>query len=241
MTRGIVIAGNESALSNALEIEAAKRVEHFAVGLIPNRFSETEGDSGPLPRRSALRPSGGDNSGWAAAEKARLPLQWNPGSPISAATLVIAAKNRLEHIDEALLICAPPSIRCTIAELPLADVEVLVNDHVKGWFFLARELAAVFRNRRGGALALVYSDNGAGSGKEDTADLLGPSSLAAFQALTRSLLASAFNEPYITIGFAGSESGDEAGFAAFIFKQLEEGNRRNNGKLHKYGKLNFFR
>jgi hypothetical protein len=43
------------------------------------------------------------------------------------------------------------------------------------------------------------------------------------------------------MGFTGSETDDDAGFATFIFKQLEEKNRRGNGKLHKYGKLGFFK
>ena len=227
MTRGILIAGNESSLSRAIEAETARRVEHFAIALIPNRLSESKRT--PVPANQS------------PVDTARLPLEWNPGSPISARTLILAAENRLEHIDEAILVCAPPSIRCSAEELPLADIEILVNDHIKSWFFLVKELAAVFRVRRHGSLALVYSDFGAGGGKDDAEDMLGSSSLASFQAFTRSLLVSAFNEPYLTLGFSGSDAADEAGFASFILKYLDEGNRRNNGKLYKYGKLKFFR
>jgi len=90
-------------------------------------------------------------------------------------------------------------------------------------------------------LALVYPETAGTVSKDDAADLLGSTALAAFRSLTRSLLAAAFNEPYLTLGFSGAEAGDETGFAAFIFKQLDEGNRRSNGKLYKYGKLGFFR
>lgn len=230
MTRGILIAGNESALSRAIETETAKRVEHFTAALIPNRLSEP-----PRPQT----PVSGSQAG--AAETARIPLEWNPGSPISARTLVLAAENRQERIDEAILICAPPSIRRSAAELPLSDIEILVNDHIKGWFFLVRELTAVFRARQSGTLALVYTDINSGGEKDNTADLLGPSSLASFQAFTRSLLASAFSEPYLTMGFSCSDAGNEAGFASFVLKLIDEGNKRNNGKLHKYGKLNLFK
>jgi len=218
-----LIAGNESALSRAMEAETAKRVEHFAVALIPNRFTPSV-----LPRA-------------APAAAARIPLDWNPGSPISARTLVLAAENRLERIDEAILICSPPSVRCSAAELPLADVEILINDHIKGWFFLIKELAAVFESRRRGTLALVYSDIGSGGGKDDAADLLGPSSLASFRALTRGLLSAAPETPYVTMGFSGSDAGDEAGFASFVFKCLDDGNKRYNGKLHKHGKFSLFK
>jgi hypothetical protein len=228
MTRGILIAGNESTLSRSIEAEVAKRVAHFAVALIPNRLS----DRSPVP--AAGHP---DQS---PVETARLPLSWNPGSPISARTLVLAAENRLERIDEAVLICAPPPIRRPVAELPLADIEILINDHIKGWFFLVRELAAVFRTRQAGTLALVYADSAAG-GRDDAADLLGPSSLASFQALTRGLLSSAFNEPYFTIGFSCSDAGSEAAFASFVVKTLDESGRRGKGKLHKYGKFNLFK
>ncbi|MDR2952914.1 MAG: hypothetical protein LBU82_06705, partial [Treponema sp.] len=142
MTRGILIAGNESSLSRAVEAEAKKRVESYAAAFIPNRLA------GAPPQQKN-----------APEDKARISLDWNPVSPISARTLTLACENRLGNIDEAVLICSPPSGRCSAAELSLADVEVMMNDHVKGWFFLARELALSFSNRKRGILAFVYSDS----------------------------------------------------------------------------------
>ena len=115
---------------------------------------------------------------------------------------------------------------------------MLVNDQIKGWFFLVRELAAAFRAKGEGTLALVYPETG---GKTSHTDLFGPTALAAFQSITHSLLAASAGEPYLTLGFTGGEAGDEAGFAVFVTKQLEEAGRRGNGKLHKYGKLGIFR
>jgi len=222
MIRGILIAGNESVLLNAIEAEAAKRTESFVLAPISNRFTEGE----PPP---------------AAGSPARILLDWNPGSPISARTLVLASENRLERIHEAILVCCPPQVRRDAASLSFTDVEMLVNDQIKGWFFLVKELAAVFKARGEGTLSLVYPDISEAAGEDETPDILGHSALAVFRSLTRSLLASAFGEPFLTLGFTGSESGDDAGFAAFIFKQLDEKNRRGNGKLHKYGKLGFFK
>jgi hypothetical protein len=239
MTRGILIAGNESTLSQAIEAEAAKRVEHFAIALIPNRLSEPVRTS-PFVG-GADNPSGMDSAAKKTVDAARIPLQWNPGSPISARTLALASENRLEHTDEAILICTPPSIRRGAAELSMADIEILVNDHVKAWFFLVKELAAIFRARRAGTLALVYSELSSSGGRDDIVDILGPSALASFRAFTQSLLASASGEPYLTMGFSGSDAGDETGFASFIFRILDEGNKRHNGRLHKYGKLGLFR
>jgi len=244
MTKGILIAGNKSALTKAIEVEAARRVEQYAIALLPDRSRDNpqttdNAKKGLLARGEDSLPEPSPAPG--SAQETGIPLDWNPGSPISARTLVLAAENRFSHIDEAILVCDPPSVRYAAADLSLADIEILVNDQIKGWLFLVKELAAVFRAREKGTLALVYSETSGTGGKDDAADLLGPVALASFRSLTRSLLATSFNEPYLTIGFSGADTGDEAGFAAFVFKQLEEGSRRSNGKLHKYGKLGFFR
>jgi hypothetical protein len=222
MTGGILIAGNESALLNAIEAEAAKRTESYAIAPVSNRFSGTE----PVT---------------AADSPARIHLDWNPGSPISARTLVLAAENRLGNFNEAILVCSPPPVRRDTANINFADVEMLVNDHIKGWFFLVKELATAFKAKGEGTLSLVYPDTNESAGAGEAPDLLGHSALAVFRSLTRDLLAAAFSEPFFTAGFTGSETGDDAGFAAFIFKQLEDKNRRGNGKLHKYGRLGFFK
>jgi hypothetical protein len=265
MTRGILIAGNESALTTAVGAVTARRVERYALALIPDRFSE--GNPGFQPRREpspaktaaelsstripdAFPARSPDTFSAASPEKACIPLDWNPGSPVSARTLVLAAENRLGRIDEAILVCDPPSVRCAAAYLGLADIEILLNDHIKGWFYLVKELAASFKARGEGTLVLVFPEgvpaaprrSGSETGRKDPEpDLLGPTALAAFRSLTGGLLTAAFDEPYLTLGFTGAAVGDEMGFAAFILKSIEEGNRKNNGKLHKYGKAGFFR
>jgi hypothetical protein len=134
--------------------------------------------------------------------------------------------------------------------MSLADVEVLVNDHIKGWFFLVKELSASFKTRGKGTLSLVYPDVssrwGAGTGRDTPVELLGAAALAAFRSFAIGLLSAASADLFITQGFTCSETGDgasidAAGFAAFVFKQLDEGSRRHNGKLHKYGKLGLFK
>jgi hypothetical protein len=116
----------------------------------------------------------------------------------------------------------------------------MVNDHIKSWFFLVKELAVFFKAKGEGTLSLVYPEVNETTGEDKAPDFLGHSALAVFRSLTRDILAAAFSEPFLTLGFTGVE---DAGFAAFIFKQLEEKNRRGNGKLHKYsaGKLGFFK
>jgi len=224
MTRGIFLVGNESALCRAVEAETINRVDQYAIALIPNRLS-----AGNLV---------GTGKSAASENDKRLALDWNPSSPISARTLVLGAENRLECIDEAILVCSPPSIRSSAAEIPLSDIEIMINDHIKGWFYLVRELAGIFTSRQKGTLVLVYSD--IGSGKDDAADVLGPAALASFRALTQGLLSSAHNEKYNTVAFSASDAGNEAAFAAFLYKTIDELTARSNGKLHKFGKFKLF-
>ena len=225
MTRGIFIVGNESVLSRAVEAEALNRVEQYAVASIPNRFSEISFSSGARVSESETSQ--------------RLLCDWNPSSPISARTVVIAAENRLEHIDEAVLICLPPSIRSNPGELPLSAVEIMINDNIKGWFFLVKEITKVFKEKKHGTLALVYPDI-ASSVKDDAAEILGPSAVASFRALTQGLLTAAHREPYITMGFSVSDAGNESAFAAFLFKIIDEAADKSKGKMHKFGKFKFF-
>ena len=215
------MAGNESALSRAIEAETVNRVEQYAAALISNRLSGAPEDI-------------------IQEINARHSLDWNPSSPISARTLTIAAENRLERIDEAILICSPPSIRSRASMIPLSDVEIMINDNVKGWFFLVKELAAIFTARKRGTLALVFPDISI-SGKDDNADVLGPSALASFRALTQGLLTAAHSEPYITVGFSHTDAGNETAFAAYIFKILDEINNKAKGKMFKFGKFSFFK
>ncbi|MDR0525761.1 MAG: hypothetical protein LBG90_07820 [Spirochaetaceae bacterium] len=221
MTRGILLAGNESSLSVAVATEAAKRVERFGAALIPNRFADPPGEK-ILPPGEAL-----------------IPLVWNPGSPVSARTLLIAAENRLEHINEALLICAPPVLRKFPEDLTSSEIELMVNDHIKGWFFLVKELSAHFKARQAGILALVFSEPEIS--KDEPPDVLGPGASAAFRAFAENLTAGAPREPFQIMGFSGPRSADPNAFGAFIFKTIEDGTKRNAGKWHKFGKSFFSR
>jgi len=230
MTKGILLVGNDSALLNAVEIETAKRVKRYALASIPNRFSEHR--ENPASRAAASN---------ASMPKACVPLDWNPGSAVSACTLFLAAENSLGHINEAILVCSPPSLSRAFADLKPLDVEVLVKDHVKSWLFLANEIVSNFQLRKQGVLVFVCPEIGESGAKDTSIDVLGSMAAASFRSLALGLLANATNEPYFTQGFIGGEAGKEAEFANFIFKQLDETNRRTNGKLHKFGKSGFFK
>jgi hypothetical protein len=222
MTRGILIVGAESSLAAALAAEAGKRVEHFAAAFIPDKPGE--------PVREQRQESAGG---------APFRLSWNPGSPISARSLILAAQNRLERIDEAFLVCTPPSMCKPAENMAPGDIETLVNDHIKGWFFLVKELSALFTAHQRGTLALVLSNISAAGNRGAPVDLMGPSVAASFRAFATGLLSLSYGKAHQTLAFS-SETGEDPGFAAFIFKLVDEGSWRNAGKWHKYGKLGFF-
>jgi hypothetical protein len=237
MTRGILIAGNESSLFNAVAAEAVKRVESFVSAVIPNRFLLS-----------------GDGIQAIRAEAAGIPLSWNPGSPISARTTVLAAENRLQKIDEAILVCLPPAVFRTTGTLTPEEVEILSNDQIKGWFFLIRELILYFRRAGAGSLYLVAPELRDGAGlrkgnergkhswsKNAQVDLLGPSAIASFRAFSDGVLVSSANEPFQVTGFTGYEAGAEREFAAWFFKTVDEGTKKDSGRWHKYSRRGFFR
>lgn len=225
MTRGILIAGNESTLLSAVEAEAAGRVESFVSAIIPNRFPLPEG---VLPPKAKT------------AEKS-IPLSWNPASPISARSLVLASENRLGRIDNAILICAPPAVFKTAKALAPEEIDILVNDHIKGWFFLVRELALHFQKTGAGSLSLVAPEINSGGGKNTQTDILGPSAAASFKTFAQGFLASSAQEAFQAMGFTVSEAGAEEEFASWLFKIIDEGEKKNSGRWHKYSKLSFFR
>jgi NAD(P)-dependent dehydrogenase (short-subunit alcohol dehydrogenase family) len=223
MTRGILIAGTESSLSAAIAAEAGKRVEQAAVACIPSHIAG-QGPERPLPF------AGGPNL---------IALRWNPGSPISARALTLAAVNRLGHIDNAVLVCTPPSVRRQAADLNPGEIETIIDDYVKGWFFLVKELTLHMKTRGTGTLAMVLSGAGIAGLRDDVVDLMGPSVVASFSSFAQGLLASSFGKPYHTLAFF-SETGEDAPFASFIFKHIDEGSKRSSGKWFKYGRLGIF-
>ena len=230
MTRGILIAGNESTLLSAVAAEAVKRVESYASAVIPNRF--------PLP--DGVQPAK------AASASRAIPILWNPGSPISARSLILAAENRLGQINNAILICSPPAVFKTAGSLAPEEIEILINDHIKGWFYLIRELILYFRRVGSGSLSLAAPEQSAiepkaAGGKSIQTDILGPSAAASFRCFANGILASAANEQFLTMGFTGSEAGAEGEFASWLFKIVDEGEKKNSGRWHKHSKYGFFK
>lgn len=210
---GLLIAGGESLVLNALVREAAREG-------VPCTCA-------PLPKDSAEFKRSGAPEGSAAL------LDWNAHSPLSARTLVTAARNRLAALDTALLVCAPPPRFLTV-EPDAAEIDAVIDRHIKSFLFLTRELRQLFQTRQTGQIAFVAADSGALGG------VLGKTVSAAFTAFAGATIATGEN----VLGFtapeaaAGTEHADE--FAAFVLKKLREERKTAAGKWYKYSKLPLF-
>jgi len=223
MTRGILIAGDESSLFAAAAAEAAKRVESFASACIPNRLQIA---GGPPPKTEL--PAGA------------ISLSWNPASPISARTMVLAAENRLGQINDAILVCSPPAL-FKGAEVPAPEeIEIFSNEHIKGWFFIIRELFQYFRRSYSGTLSFVIPEI-IPHGKNVPVDLLGPAAIESFRGFARGILAMSANERFPAMGFTCPAACSETEFASWLFKTIDEGARKMTGRWKKYPKFKFLR
>jgi hypothetical protein len=225
MTRGIFIAGNESSLFGAIAAEAAKRVESYATAVIPNRFSVRNNarDGGQPPRVDIAAGA--------------ISLSWNPASPISARTVLLAAENRLGKINDCILVCSPPAVYRPPDGLTPEEIEILVDDHIKGWFFLIRELVIYFRRVKSGSLSFVVSETK--GEKTIHSDLLGPSAASCFANYSGAVLASSASEPFLATGFSGFETSEKSQFASWLFKIIDEGSKRNAGRWNRFSKALF--
>jgi hypothetical protein len=221
MTRGIFIAGNESSLFSAIAEETARRVESYAAAVIPNRFPQREGG---LPPKTEL-------------PGAAIPISWNPASPISARTVLLAAENRLGKINDCILVCSPPAVYRSPDGLAPEEIEILVDDHIKGWFFLIRELVIYFRRAGSGTLSFIAPE--IKDGKNIHSDLLGPSAASCFANYSGAVLASSANEPFLAMGFSGSETNEKSQFASWLFRIIDEGVKKNSGRWNKFSKALF--
>jgi hypothetical protein len=89
-----------------------------------------------------------------------------------------------------------------------------------------------------GSLSFVVTDNK--REKNISPDLLGPSAVSCFANYADAVLVSSVNEPFLAMGFSGSETSEKNQFASWLFKMIDEGTKRNSGRWNKFSKLPFF-
>jgi len=77
--------------------------------------------------------------------------------------------------------------------------------------------------------------------KTHSADISGPPAAASFTAFAKSAVAALGEKPYQVMGFSSAEGASEEEFAAWFFKKIDAGDKKNSGRWHRFHKFTFFR
>ncbi|MDR0383215.1 MAG: hypothetical protein LBH50_04440 [Spirochaetaceae bacterium] len=192
----MLIAGAGRGLIAALSNEAAGRGIKNAAAVIPGRDGRSVNQAG-------------------AAGGLVVSLDWNPGSPVSARSLVLAAENRIGTLGGAIIACSAPDAEES-GDFSPAGIDALVNSHIKSYMFLARELIRHFQ-QKDGVLAFVLLET-------PPRGLLAAPVFGSFRSLAESLLGYPNTERLKITSFICDEKipPPPEEFAAYIFKIINE-------------------
>ena len=187
----ILLAGTDGGLLSELTEEALTAGNRVAV--TTQAFSEAGREAEGLKGKQSLRY-----------------IAWNPRSPLSARTVITEAQNSLGVIDEALVVFCADTGKKEFHEMSFADMEKIVDDSVKGFFFLVKEVFAALQRQKKGALCFVHYDGGV--------EVLPPpqaAASAAFRAFVSSLFTQYQDEAFTLYGYYSSTA-ETRGFARFL-------------------------
>jgi hypothetical protein len=208
----MLIAGAGMELVSALAEEAEKRNIKTARALIQSR-------------------NGAGRFTHAAAAEKTASLDWNPGSPISARSLILAAENKVGHLSGGIIVCTAPD-NAEASDFSPAGIDIIVNNHIKSYMLLANELSRHFRARQSGSLALVLFE-------KPVSGILAAPIFSSFKSFSGSLLAHSNPEYIRTTAFSCEEKIPPPvnEFAAYVFKTLSENKKLDGAKWFKFTKL----
>jgi hypothetical protein len=208
----MLIAGSGPELVNALANEAGRRGIKTALSLIP-------GNNG---RRRPL---------FSTANERTVPLDWNPCSPISARSLILAAENKNGTVGSGIVVCAGAN-SAEMRDFSPAGIDFIVNNHIKSYMFLAHELTRSFRARQNGTLVFVLLEG-------QSPDIMAATVFNAFKSFSGSMLAQSNMEYLNTLAFSYEEKNIPKinEYAAYIFKTIEENKKTDRAGWFKFTKL----
>lgn len=197
-----------------------------ALGRLLVKLIEAEG-------RGIIAAFEGEIPGTGEDEHDTLLLQrkWNRRSLLSARNLVLEGLNALEEINVAIVIHECRQDERSIHELSPTSIERIIDDSVKGTFFLLRELMSYFVRKGTGTVAMVHYSPG-----DYTKLPLDAALSAGFYAATDSLSTLYQNEAITINGFECSRERPEE-FAGYILQTLSGKAATTNGKWYRYGAM----
>jgi hypothetical protein len=202
----MLIAGHGEELIAALSAEAERRGIRTILAVIPKK------DGGDSPHPDDALPG------------------WNPGSPVSARNLVLAAENRIGTLGGAIVVCSAPD-EAETRDFSPAGIDMIVNNHIKSYMFLSRELIKYFQQQKKGAFALVLLET-------PPQGLMTASVFGAFRNFSDSLLERSNTEHIKMASFLCDEKPPPSmnEFAAYILKTLTE-NKKIDRSRFKFAKF----
>ena len=141
-------------------------------------------------------------------------IAWNFRSPLSARTVITEAQNALGSIDEVIMVFCADTGKKEFHEMSFADLEKIVDDNIKGFFFLAKEAFVFLQRQKKGILCFAHHDGGV--------EVLPPpqaAASAAFRAFVSSLFTQYQDEDFGLHGY-NSSVGETRGFARFLLTEM---------------------
>lgn len=211
MKKTILIAPFQGPLATALAAEAAAGGWSLALGMVRG-------------------PSAGEGPEGAVI------IYYEPRSYVSAASLVLSARNSLGEIDAAVLVFDPGAAKADFLQGKPGELASLVEERCTGPLFLARELVRRFEARRAGSLLLLAPES-----PRDAA--LGPLAMmadGAFEGLGTGLFAAAAPSAWSAYGVREA-SGQDDKAARFALALLGDPKATKAGRWLRYtGKSGIF-
>ncbi len=169
-------------------------------------------------------------------------IRWNRSSSLSAKTVLIEAKSAFASLDQAVLLFDTPFLLATVpAGNSFANI---VDEHIKGYLLLVREINAFFAQQKKGRLVFVVRGRDA---LQSPAAV--PSNIpvavceAAFTALAAETASACSLQPNPALQtlLVTLESGEEAENLAWLVEQLEQTTpSRNQTRWIKAGQRGLF-
>ncbi len=157
-----------------------------------------------------------------------LSVNWNRRSPVSAGTVVRTLSNQYKALEHVFLVYVPGLENSPFHELGSASIESTIDEQLKGYTFIIRELLSLVQKKKSISLHIVIYTGGS--------EVLAPHDAAAIGCI-RSLVSGIFtfyqNEEIYINGFESSAqvSGD---FADFILKNCMESSPKANMKWFRF-------
>ncbi len=156
-------------------------------------------------------------------------VPWSPRSLFSARTLVLTAMDRLDTVDDVIVLMTPEGVHSPFHQTESALIEKRIDDTVKGYLFLVKEGLAHLMRAGGGRLVFVLSDGGA--------EVLPPVDAVVQGGLVRLVdsLFTYYADEAVEVHGLHASGADDSEAAAWVFDALDSRAGKTAGRWVRFG------